>query len=69
MNTPNPFAELAVLAGSARKAARMLAIPNTRFHRLRHSVSRVKFTELEQVRIALETIRAAKGGTQSEVVQ
>lgn len=66
MNTANPFDELAAIVGSARKAARMLGMNTTRYHRLRHSSVPVRFSELDQVRIALSAVRRAETETIAE---
>jgi len=63
MNTLNPFAELAKLAGSGRKAARMLGISKSRFCRLALGQVRVSFDEMARATATVEAMRVPRNAT------
>lgn len=63
MNTSNPFAELAKLAGSGRKAAKMMGIHKSRYNRLALGRVRVSFDEIDRANAAVEVLRNAIAGT------
>ena len=66
MNTPNPFAELAKLAGSGRKAAKIMGIHKSRYNRLALGRVRVSFEEMDRANAAVEVMRNAISGTKPQ---
>lgn len=68
MNTSNPFAELAKLAGSGRKAARILGIHKSRYNRLALGRVRVSFEEMAQATEAVAAFSRAQTRTSEPVV-